>query len=196
MKPQYSVLVFLIILLSSCDYARDHLEEGKSKIQSKTRSFAIESTDLFLELPDRSVQRKVSKNELYGSWSVSNSSVSRMEYFESENPDWDGIPFPAMLFTLQKANHITGVFNAKYIRKEDKDDFFLLSDYKDTLTLVGQWDLEADTMFHYKIVAQFDFPKNHTYFYSFNLAEEDSSLVLWNYIGDPDDVKYQDYKKD
>jgi hypothetical protein len=150
------------------------------------------------DLPKRSIDRKPKFNELIGKWQITTKSVEVVEKFKQKFPDWD-VQFPFESFELLADSTVKIVFKVNSIFGMGQYDFFTNSNI-----VHGKWHLilkpliygDKDSCFQIEFELSLEDNNRKGKIISFlNLvvAEENEKLILWYYLGDPDQVIYVDY---
>jgi hypothetical protein len=156
--------------------------------------------DAFLTLPDRTVKRNIDENELYGDWTITVQSLNFIDKQQSDYPDWKSITFPVLTFKLKTDNTVEAWLAKKYI---PISIFEYPEDVIDSTVISGIWKIEKDTLYKKasdvgygnKLNLKFDFKGNRIFFINLDISEQNGKLILWSYIGDPDNLYYQEFMK-
>jgi hypothetical protein len=164
--------VFLLLLsICSCKAAKRNIAD------------TLES---FFDLPDRSLQRSIVDEELYGNWELTDGSRERLRS-QMDDDFWKDMSLPLLYFRLEPQGHIyssweQGAGKLLFRFSEELPDPFL-----------GQWELKQDV-----VNIRFLSPQGEKYGYyeiELMISESQGELVLWLYMQDPDQLLYQEYKK-
>ena len=146
---------------------------------------------MIFELPERYIERDVKTEEMVGTWNVTSESEADVNKFLRTSPGWS-ISAPWKTFTLNSDGSCS-----VEIKNDWLGDFY--SDLATKSMKSCSWNLAREENLSHKIspVLDLDFEYSDAYSTSFSLyiVEEDGKLILWNFIGDPDDFLPQDFVK-
>jgi len=146
---------------------------------------------LIFGLPDRYIKRDVKVNEMVGTWSVTPDSESDVNSWVNRYPDW-GIDAPWKTFTLNDDGSCKVEIQTDWL-----SDFY--SDLATNHMTSCSWNLAKKENLNNQISPvlelNFEYPNNYTAMFSLYIFEENSKLIVWNFIGDPDDFLPQDFVK-
>lgn len=146
---------------------------------------------VIFELPERHIERDVKIEELVGTWKVTPESESDVNSWVNQQPDW-GIVSPWKTFTLNGDGSCKVELQANWL-----GDFY--ADLATKSMNSCSWKLEKEKNLSDNtspvLKLDFEYPGNYTAMFSLHLFEEDGKLILWNFIGDPDDFVTQDFVK-
>lgn len=187
---RYTVLLLAILLLFSCDFAKRKVKSGINKVVK----VAADVVDDFLTLPDRTVKRDILDNELYGEWILTGQSLRYLDKQQTDYPDWESITYPSLRFELKED---------KTVRAWIYDKYRPISFFKyqvavtDSALITGKWTVgkdlySSDTTSAFRNKLHLDF--NINAIVTLDIAEKEGKISLWDYIGDPDNLYYQEYK--
>jgi hypothetical protein len=150
---------------------------------------------LIFDLPERYIQRDVKPEEIIGTWSVTAESESDINDFAKTFPDW-GVSIPWKTIAIDADGTCTVQLEISWLGTENT----LPSDVLSNNMVSCTWNLtEGDNMSgNTSPVIEFDFeyPDNYSMRYYLYIFEENEKLILWNFIGDPDDFRPQDFVKE
>ncbi len=192
MKIDRNILFITILFISySCDFAKREVKSGVDKVAQEVGEFI----DEFLTLPDRTVKRDILDNELCGKWILTGQSLEYLNKQQMDYPDWESITYPSLKFELKEDKTVAAWIYNKY----RPISFFKypLTDNDSTL-ISGKWTIGKDL---YSSNSTSTFRNNlHLDFnidaiVTLDIAEQDGQIRLWTYIGDPDLLYYQEYKR-
>jgi hypothetical protein len=175
----------------SCDFAKRKVKGGIYKIAQ----VAGELVDDFLTLPDRTIKRNISDNELYGCWILTGQSLQYLDKQQNDYPSWESITYPSLRFELKADKTVEAWIHDKYL----PISFFKYSvTEKDSTLIIGKWSIGqdlycTDTASTFRNNLHLDF--NINAIVTLDIAEQNGELSLWSYIGDPDNLYYQEYKR-
>jgi hypothetical protein len=147
--------------------------------------------NVIFELPERYIEREVSVEEMIGTWNVTSDGESRVNNFVKTYPEW-GASAPWKTFTLKS----DGSCNV-----ELKNDW--LGDFHSALAAKSMtscsWSLAKEENLSNKmspvLKLAFEYSKNYSAKFSLYIFEENGKLIVWDFIGDPDDFLPQDFIK-
>ncbi|MEZ4937407.1 MAG: hypothetical protein R2799_07420 [Crocinitomicaceae bacterium] len=150
-------------------------------------------------LPKRQIDRKPTYRELVGFWEITSSSIQSVEKWQEKYPDWDnGFPYESF-FLKEDSSVLMPLKPNKLFWREN----FSKQSLEDTLK--GVWSIKKEPVIYgdddstYIVSIRLDYYENskrtHMEFLDLIIAEENGELILWTFLGDPDQVIYQDYKK-
>lgn len=192
MKIYRHILIITILFLTySCDFAKRKVKGGINRIAQE----AGELVDEFLTLPDRTVKRDVFDYELYGDWILTGQSLKYLNKQQTDYPDWESITYPSLRFELNEDKTVKAWIYEKYL----SISFFKYRvTVNDSALISGKWTIgkdsyRTDTISTFKNKLYLDF--NINAIVTLDIAENDGKIILWSYIGDPDNLYYQEYKK-
>lgn len=190
-RYQYILIITIPFLLYSCDFAKRKVKGGVNKIAHE----AGELVDEFLTLPDRAVKRDILDSELYGDWILTGQSLKYLNKQKTDYPDWESITYPSLRFELNKDKTVKAWIYKKYL----PISFFKYPvTVNDSVLVSGKWTVSkdsysTDTISTFKNKLYLDF--NINAIVTLDIAEKDGKIILWSYIGDPDNLYYQEYKR-
>lgn len=141
---------------------------------------------LFFPPPDRYIYRDVKPEELTGTWQITAESQSIVDEFIIRYPDFP-IAAPYETITL----NADGFCLVHWLKKLD----FAMR----TGLLGCKWEIKKSSYTTGKDISlvefAFEYFGNYTAYRSLNIFEENGELILWKYVGDPDDAVPQEFKK-
>jgi hypothetical protein len=146
---------------------------------------------LIFDSPDRYIDREVRPQEMTGTWKIIPTGETEVDAWVMEEPDW-GIYLPWKAMSLNEDGSCSVAIEPGWLRAAhaDKAAGDLLS---------CAWKLsEIDNLDGEPVPGlelDLKYPGNYDMLYSLYLYEENGELVLWNFIGDPDDFQTQDFVK-
>jgi hypothetical protein len=190
-RYQYILIITIPFLFYSCDFTKRKVKGGVNKIAHE----AGELVDEFLTLPDRTVKRDILDSELYGDWILTGQSLKYINRQKTDYPDWESITYPSLRFELNEDKTVKAWIYEKYL----PISFFKYPvTVNDSVLISGKWTISkdlysTDTISTFKNKLYLDF--NINAIVTLNIAETDGKLILWSYIGDPDNLYYQEYKR-
>jgi len=142
-------------------------------------------------LPERYIERDVNMDEMVGTWSVTPESESYVNSWVNRHYDW-GIIAPWRSFMLNgdgscKIEIQTDWLDASYSKLP-------------TANMTScSWTLDKERNPSNKISPvlelTIEYPNNYGGIFSLYIFEENGGLIVWNFIGDPDDFLPQDFVK-
>lgn len=186
---RYIFIITILILTNSCDFAKRKVKGGINKIAKE----AGDLVDEFLTLPDRTVKRDILDNELYGEWILTGQSKKYLDKQQTDYPDWESITYPSFRFELKENKSVKAWIYKKYL----PISFFKYPVVDiDSALISGKWTIgkdsySTDTILTFKNKLYLDF--NINAIVTLDIAEKDGRIILWSYIGDPDNLYYQEY---
>ena len=143
------------------------------------------------DIPERYVEREVAQGEMPGIWRVTPESESKVDAFTDKFPDW-GASAPWKTFTLNSDSSCEIEFESAWLSASR-------SDLNSRTIEACSWSLVEEENASHKVSPilklRLDFANNVTSFFSLYIYEENGELILWNFIGDPDDFNPQDFMK-
>jgi len=142
---------------------------------------------LIFGLPERYIERDVKMNEMVGIWNITPDSEADIKEFVKKFPGWDAY-MPLKTITLND----DGTCNIEF------DEIHSI--YTTTNNIIScSWDLGKERNLSDKISPilelDFEYSNNHGSMRSLYIYEEDNNLIIWGFIGDPDDFRTQDFVK-
>jgi hypothetical protein len=165
--------------------------------------FGCGITSLIFGLPERYIQRDLTSDELIGTWTVTPRSEAAVNEFVRQSPSW-GMSAPWKTITLNKDSSCTGKFEITWLKDVNAmpTDFprpRYSNDFIANNMISCSWNLTKDTNLSGKlspiVELDFEYPHNYSMRYSLYIYEENEKLILWDFIGDPDDFRPQDFVK-
>ena len=140
-------------------------------------------------LPERYIERDVKVEEMVGTWNVTSDSEADVNTWINHHWDW-GIGAPWKSFTLNEDGSC---------KVEFQDEWLSSSDLATSDITSCTWNLAKEENLSDKISPvlkfNFEYSDEGTAIFSSYLFEENSRLIVWNFIGDPDDFITQDFVK-
>ncbi|HNE06172.1 MAG TPA: hypothetical protein PLT08_16725 [Anaerolineales bacterium] len=141
------------------------------------------------ELPERYIERDVKVEEMVGTWNLTSDSEADVNTWINYHWDW-GIDAPWKTFTLNKDGSCKVEFQSEWLSS---------SDLATTNVISCTWKLEKEENLSDKISPvlkfKFEYSDKGTSMFSSYLFEENNKMIVWNFIGDPDDFITQDFVK-
>jgi hypothetical protein len=155
--------------------------------------------------PQRYIEREVDKTELVGTWKITPDSEPRIKtYFEqiqNGDLDWGPVRAPWKTITLNNDGTCKIEFEASW---DIENKVLTEPDAGSTCTWkvekISGYDKELSSKYVPGLFVRFEHfneqeDQYYVYYSESYIAEENNELVLWNFIGDPIQVEYQDFKK-
>ena len=185
-KASHNVAVVIVVVLgsffTSCDWMEKRVESGLGK--------AIN----LIELPPRPLSREVSANDIQGRWSITVASAKRLDCLTDANE----ASCPVVEMSFYTDGTATYLISVNHLKPEFQERFYRASDFRDTLRVTGSWSMLDDTgsgnsFRQPRIETRYDF-ENVASYYTLELSHIEDLLILWTYIGDPDQTQYQEYE--
>jgi hypothetical protein len=170
--------------------------------------FACGIADMFLEYPQRYIQREVQANEIVGTWKLTQDSESRINSYTPEYSGWRIKPYKTIYI------YSDGTCEYEVNNEWVTDDLqpFLTEDWETLYSgkrIECTWRLEnlsgrTESGASKNVPGIFlmsEVYKKETDSYNVNyielyIAEEDNEIILWDFIEHSYDALYQDYKKE
>jgi hypothetical protein len=148
---------------------------------------------VIFDLPERYIERDVTQEEMVGTWNITSDSEADVREFVAKFSDWDAyMPFTSL--TLNDDGTCSGEYKANWLDEVASSDISIIR------TTSCSWDLLKEENLSGKlspvIRLGFEYSNNSKggglplYVY-----EENDELILWSFIGDPDDFRTQDFVK-
>ena len=147
--------------------------------------------NLIFDLPERYIERDVRVDEMLGAWSVTPHSEADVNNFIKNNPN-STVSAPWKAFTLNLDGSCDmklepgwlGGFNSDLATKSLSSCSWSLAKEKN---LSGKISPVLDLMLEYT--------NSYSAAFSLYIFEENGKLIVWDFIGDPDDFLPQDFAK-
>ena len=155
--------------------------------------------DAFFYFPERYIERSLQRTELVGRYELTKDSEIEITAFLQKHPSWKNWGYPWKTITLN--DNRTCQIELKDTWVKNSEQLFYQAHAENNLRC--EWQLQDISGFAAQggtkdvpgIELRFDHGVSFTYFYSLYIVEENSTLILWDYIGDPDSLDYQDFKQ-
>ena len=163
-----------------------------SIIASLVIVFGCGIMNVIFELPERYIERDVKAEEMVGIWNIAPDSEVDVNNFIEKFPDWDGFA-PWKTFTLNSDGSCSVELDTAWLGDSYSNDVAVVK------TTSCNWNLAKQENLSNKISPVlelgFDYPDSNGLMTSLYIYEENSKLILWGFIGDPDDFRPQDFVK-
>lgn len=131
---------------------------------------------------------------MIGDWHITPKSEMDVNLWVDQNPDW-GIHAPWKTITLNKDGSCTVAIEIGWLRESGRYSKEVLANKMVSCS----WNLTEDENLSGKLSPvlelEFNYPKNYTTKSSLYIFEENNELIIWSFIGDPDDFQPQDFVK-
>lgn len=143
-------------------------------------------------MPERYIERDVSTAEMIGTWNITSDSEADVKEFVKKFPGWVAyMPFTSI--TLNGDGTCSAAYQANWLNEAESSDTSVVH------TTSCSWDLAKEENLSDKISpvieVDFEFSTNHGMIQSLYIYEENGELIVWSFIGDPDDFRTQDFVK-
>jgi len=155
----------------------------------------------FPDVPKRQFDRQVDKTEIIGAWELTPASETQLNALTEQESSW-GIDSPWKSITLSSNGSCRVELEPSWLSAHS--DILKLADTMESC----MWDLEYVSGVYENngvrntpgIVLKFSHYNQAADIYELYPSElrffnRNGKLVLWDYIGNPNDAKYQDYEK-
>jgi hypothetical protein len=164
-----------------------------SAFVSITIIFGCGILSAIFDFPERYIERDITPEEMVGTWNITSDSEADVREFATKFSDWHAyMPFTSL--TLNGDSTCIGEYRANWLDKVASSDISIIR------TTSCSWDLLKEENLSHKVspVIRLDFE------YSINIPggglplyvyEENDRLIVWSFIGDPDDFSTQDFVK-
>ena len=155
-----------------------------------------------VEYPQRYIEREVNNSELVGTWQMTANSESKIEaYLQHQDDFWSVSPAPWKSITLNQ----NGSCEIKLeISWASDNEVLKQKDASSTCTwkvdkILG-YDEQGSSKYVPGLIVYFEYynkqeSKYYVYHSESYIATENKALVIWDFIGDPDYLRYQDFHK-
>jgi len=141
------------------------------------------------DFPERYAQREITQDEMPGIWRVTPESEAKVDDFTNKYPAW-GASAPWRQLTLYTDGSCQIEFESAWLGDTQ-------SELNSRIMESCSWSLAQEENPSHKISSalklRLDFANNVTTFFSLYIYEENDQLILWDFIGDPDDFNPQDF---
>jgi len=155
--------------------------------------------------PQRYIERDVNETEFIGTWKLTSESEARIITYVEEHQKDDSfwVPVSAPWKTITFYEDGTCGINFQ-ISWNAESKVLTESDALPTCTWkiesISGYDNEFSSKYVRGLSVRFEhYDKQEDMYYVYNsdsyIVEENNELVLWDFIGDPLDLQYQDFKK-
>lgn len=157
-------------------------------------------------LPDRFIKRAVKAEELVGEWKITSDSEEKLNKFRETFPDWPGVaPFKTIQLSKDRTCQIKieSQWLPNYVNSTSgmpHDE--IPQDILANNILSCSWGIAKTRVFSdsgreevQDLEISIDYPNNYRQTYGLFIYEENEALILWTFIGDPDDFVPQDFVK-
>jgi hypothetical protein len=157
-------------------------------------------------LPDRYIKRDIETQELAGEWKMTPESEAELNKFRETFPDWpDFAPFKTIQLNSDKTCRVK--LEIQWLPNYENSPSGIPPEDipNDVLTnniLACSWKITKTSGFSDSgnkevrdIEILISYPNNYDRTYSLFIYEENNALILWTFIGDPDDFVPQDFLK-
>lgn len=154
---------------------------------------------LVFDLPERYIDREVKTGEMIGTWSITSDSEAEVNQFVQKYPEW-GISAPWKSITLNGDGSCNVKLEISWLSgtSVSPTDAYSKSVISNDIISCA-WGLAKNENLSGKmspvIKLALEYPGNYGARYSLYIVEENGELILWNFIGDPDDFRTQDFVK-
>ncbi|MBK9926162.1 MAG: hypothetical protein IPP66_12825 [Anaerolineales bacterium] len=161
---------------------------------------------LLFDVPNRYITREVQTQELAGEWRIKQESEERLQKFRDTFPDWpDLAPWKTIRLnndgTCQVKLEIQWLPNYKDSPPEISHSE-IPNDVLTNNILACSWEISTTNGITSEgnkdvpsVKISIEYPNNYSRTYNLYIYEENEDLILWNFIGDPDDFVPQDFVK-
>jgi hypothetical protein len=144
-------------------------------------------------LPERYIERDVKVAEMVGTWNVTPNSEIDVNKFVIRSPDW-GASAPWKTITLNSDGSCRVELKTGWLGKQYSNDVIITSQMTSC-----SWNLAKEENPSHTISPvlelNFEYPDNYSISYSLYIFEENGELIVWDFIGDPDDFHPQNFVK-
>lgn len=154
-----------------------------------------------VEYPQRYIEHDIKEDELIGIWEITADSENRIrDYFQNRDKFWPVSPTPWKSIMLYRDNSCEADLEFLWITESDV--------LKEGAVLTCTWELDRvsgyDEIGQSKYVTGLRFrferynnQEDRYYMYSpySYIFEENNELIIWSFIGMPDKLRYQEFKK-
>ena len=148
--------------------------------------------NVIFDLPERYIERDVKAEEMIGTWNITPDSEVDVNNFIKKFPDWSGFA-PWKTFTLNSDGSCGVELDTAWLGDSYSKDVAVVK------TTSCNWNLAEKENLSNKISPilelGFDYLDSNGLMTSLYIYEENSKLILWGFIGDPDDFRPQDFVK-
>lgn len=147
--------------------------------------------------PERYIAREVITGEMLGTWSITPDSEAEVTQFVQKYPDW-GVPAPWKSITLNEDGSCDVKLEIGWLgaASVSPTESYSKSVISNDITSCS-WGLAKDENTSGKtssvVKLALEYLGNYSALYSLYIVEENGGLILWNFIGDPDDFRMQDF---
>ncbi len=155
-----------------------------------------------IEYPQRYIEREVNSSELVGTWNITADSETRIEsYLQHPDDFWPASPAPWKSVTLNQDGSCEIQFETSWA---DDNDALKQLDAPSTcawkVRKIAGYDKQGSSKYVPGLTVYFGrYNKKEDQYYGNDsesyIVIEDNKLVLWNFIGDPEYLRYQDFHK-
>ncbi len=155
--------------------------------------------------PQRYIEREVDKTELVGTWKITPDSESRIKTFfekiQNGDLDWEPITAPWKTITLNEDGTCQIEFEVSW---DIENKVLPEPDAGPTCTWkikkITGYDKEFSSKYVPGLFVRLEHfneqeDRYYVYYSECYIVEENNELVLWDFIGDPEQVEFQDFKK-
>jgi hypothetical protein len=179
--------------LGSSEKGFDNPMKLMSAFVSISMIFGCGIMSVIFGLPERYIERDLTPEETVGTWNITSDSEADVREFVAKFSDWDAfMPFTSL--TLNGDGTCSGEYKANWLDEVASSDISLIR------TTSCSWHLVKEENLSGKIspVIRLDFEYSNNSrggglpLYAY---EENDELILWSFIGDPDDFRTQDFIK-
>jgi hypothetical protein len=142
-------------------------------------------------LPERYIERDVTPEEMVGTWNITSESETDVKEFIGRFPSWVAYtPWKTITLNSDGSCNVESDLNGLgEVHTNDSLDKIISCSWKvgkeenlsGKQSPVLEWDLE--------------YSNNQGSLRSLYIYEENGKLILWNFIGDPDEFRVQDFVK-
>jgi hypothetical protein len=143
-------------------------------------------------MPKRYIKRDVTPEEMVGIWTITSDSEADVKEFINRFPDWVAYT-PWKTITLNDDGTCKVESDLNWMGEDH------VSDTSVDKIISCSWELGKEENLNGKqspvLEWNLEYSSNHGSMRSLYIYEENGELILWNFIGDPDDFRVQDFVK-
>jgi hypothetical protein len=145
-------------------------------------------------LPERYIEREITPEEVVGTWNITSDSESDVSDFVAKFPDWNAyMPFTSL--TLNGDGTCSGEYRANWLDEVGSGDLSMIRTTSCSWDLVKEENLSAKISPVIRLAFRYTNNPDPGGGLPLYIYEESDELILWNFIGDPDDFRTQDFMK-
>ncbi|MBX3036860.1 MAG: hypothetical protein KF758_08090 [Anaerolineales bacterium] len=154
-----------------------------------------------VEYPQRYIERDIKEDELIGTWKITADTETRIkDYFQDRDKFWPVSPTPWKSITLYQDNSCEAEIEFLWVSESDvfKEDAVLTCTWE--IDKVHGYDEIGQSKYVFGLSFSFEnYNKQEDKYYMYSpdayIFEENNELIVWNFIGMPDNLSYQEFKK-